>query len=651
MKTFTNNSVKVVIATIVLFFAVGEVKAKVYTTVSDGNWTAASIWSPSKPNPSWGWTDTIIVNHDVNFNTNLTMFGVLIIQSGAELDNTGKNLILSDGAKLVNSGTININKITLDWGAQSMVNNGTTTLATSMIINEGSLVNNSVMSVTAGFTVGYGQSFTNGSSATLTVGGNLYSEGNLQNQGSISVTGNFVNDYDSQYNNSGDVTVVGNFKSYTSGENTGDLTIGGTFLCEGEFSNSSTIDVVGNITVEWECAFSNEGEISTDANFFNSGNMVNEGGTVTVAGSMTNYLTIESSGDIAVTGTFKNDWGGEMEISGELSVGSNFTNLGELENSGDISAGGTFLNDWSCVFNNSGNISSTGNVTNNGTFNNSGVANCAGDFRNEGTVNNTNMIDISGGLNNVWATIENSGILSVVADVTNSGDILNEGAFYVDGSYAGSGDVTGTGNLCHSDGVTDPTGGAKDVNCEICNGDGSPLPVTLVEFTAYHDDNVVRINWKTMTESNSDFFQVLASADGINFKVIATVDAAGNSNKILEYIVVDENPGVGINYYKLQQIDFDGKKLTSNLLEVNIEMVGEIMIYPNPVSLGEDIKVAAENCEVSKANIFDLSGKLVKSVDLNTNVEGFSTSDLSQGTYIIKFETGSQSITKRLMVK
>jgi hypothetical protein len=119
--------------------------------------------------------------------------------------------------------------------------------------------------------------------------------------------------------------------------------------------------------------------------------------------------------------------------------------------------------------------------------------------------------------------------------LTNTGTIHNNGAFFVDGSASStSGTIDGTGNLCNSNGVTDPTGGSKaGVTCPICSGEGSTLPVVLVDFSANVDIRIVTLNWTTASEVNNAYFEVLRSVDGVNYDMVANVKGAGNSNVVV----------------------------------------------------------------------------------------------------------------------
>jgi hypothetical protein len=84
------------------------------------------------------------------------------------------------------------------------------------------------------------------------------------------------------------------------------------------------------------------------------------------------------------------------------------------------------------------------------------------------------------------------------------------------------------------------------------------LPVELISFNATYSDGGILINWKTASEHNSSHFTLEKSRDGEDWTQIYTEQAAGNSNQLLTYNFTDIKSIDGLNYYRLQQYDFDG---------------------------------------------------------------------------------------------
>ncbi|WP_422388756.1 beta strand repeat-containing protein [Hymenobacter cyanobacteriorum] len=115
----------------------------------------------------------------------------------------------------------------------------------------------------------------------------------------------------------------------------------------------------------------------------------------------------------------------------------------------------------------------------------------------------------------------------------------------------------------------------------------TPLPVTLVSFSATRQGSAVQASWATASEKNSAYFVVERSADGRSFGEIARVEAKGNSTARVEYGSLDRSPLGGISYYRLRQVDRDGTTAYSNVATVRFEgKTGEptLVAYPNPAT-------------------------------------------------------------------
>src|SRR5207237_1053002 len=84
-----------------------------------------------------------------------------------------------------------------------------------------------------------------------------------------------------------------------------------------------------------------------------------------------------------------------------------------------------------------------------------------------------------------------------------------------------------------------------------------PLPIQLVSFAGVKDGNNVKLNWKTASEENNDYFDVEKSSNAISFGKLVQVDSkapGGNSLTNLFYETFDNVPAEGNNYYRLKQV-------------------------------------------------------------------------------------------------
>ena len=158
------------------------------------------------------------------------------------------------------------------------------------------------------------------------------------------------------------------------------------------------------------------------------------------------------------------------------------------------------------------------------------------------------------------------------------------------------------------------------------NGNGSPLPISLINFDAQPVLENIELTWTTASETNNDYFKIERSIDGVNFASFALIDGAGNNNTILNYKAMDFEPYEGLSYYRLMQIDFDGKFEYSDVKAVNFikPAQGENWsVYPNPSNLnGINLTTAALKSEFINLSLCDVTGKLVYSKKISTSKQG-----------------------------
>lgn len=153
-----------------------------------------------------------------------------------------------------------------------------------------------------------------------------------------------------------------------------------------------------------------------------------------------------------------------------------------------------------------------------------------------------------------------------------------------------------------------PTSPAQCLNCgkSICVPISAaqlsactPLPIDLFNFYLENLSNRIVINWQTLSEHNNAYFEVQKSSDAKAFETIGTVEAAGNSTDLLSYSFIDDEKN-GVVYYRLKQVDFDGKYVYSQVL--SSENATKTVFYPNPSTGSINLSVINENATVSIIN-------------------------------------------------
>jgi hypothetical protein len=110
----------------------------------------------------------------------------------------------------------------------------------------------------------------------------------------------------------------------------------------------------------------------------------------------------------------------------------------------------------------------------------------------------------------------------------------------------------------------------------------------------------------------------------------------GTSNRTKHYEYIHTSPSIGINYYRIKQVDYNGKYSYSDIVSVRYNGNGETSIYPNPASS----EVTITTTQPTSVQIMDVYGKVLKNQDIS---EGQNTINLSELPYgILIFVVGDQ---------
>lgn len=108
------------------------------------------------------------------------------------------------------------------------------------------------------------------------------------------------------------------------------------------------------------------------------------------------------------------------------------------------------------------------------------------------------------------------------------------------------------------------------------------LPVELISFTAKaNDEGKVLVEWATASEINNDYFVVEKSFDGYSFSKTGVVEGNGNSSGIIHYSFLDNVlTDSRIIYYRLRQVDYDGKFHFSTVIALDFKNLKGWLIQP-----------------------------------------------------------------------
>ncbi len=234
-------------------------------------------------------------------------------------------------------------------------------------------------------------------------------------------------------------------------------------------------------------------------------------------------------------------------------------------------------------------------------------------------------------------------------------------AHYTGGTWQDEGNGSYTGNQTAGS-VTSSTPWTSFSPAAHGSSDGG-LPVELSSFTGYADGNNVMLDWTTASELDNDYFEVHYSVNGVDFERIGTVTGQGTTSFETDYSFEHRNPLIGANYYRLKQVDFDGKFEYSDIIMIRMRKDNgsdsEFSIYPNP-STERTLSLRGINLDAAErvnVEVFDLFGRMVLSSTHISDAQGEMNESLSfgnelaSGTYTVRISAGNLRKNIRLILK
>jgi hypothetical protein len=183
----------------------------------------------------------------------------------------------------------------------------------------------------------------------------------------------------------------------------------------------------------------------------------------------------------------------------------------------------------------------------------------------------------------------------------------------------------------------------------------SMLPIELVSFEAKPNLKDIDIYWTTSSEINTSMFIIEKTTDGQNFTEVGRLKAAGNSSSIINYTLKDKNPIDGNNYYRLVEIDFDGKATSGELISARfMKNFSGLTVIPNPAQNEIGVKFASEKDVEINLSLIDAKGIVVYSNKITADRDGLNTfpvniSELIPGVYSVRLMDTGQNINTRFI--
>lgn len=192
---------------------------------------------------------------------------------------------------------------------------------------------------------------------------------------------------------------------------------------------------------------------------------------------------------------------------------------------------------------------------------------------------------------------------------------------------------------------------------DALNPTAAPLPVTFGEIKGYNKEDGTRLDWTVHTEINVSHYEIERSTDGVSFSKIGSVTAQAKDG-VLYYTYFDAMAAAGVNFYRVRNVDLDGKYSYSAIVKVSGGKAASerTAVYPNPVQNGR-VNLQTGNLVkgIYTIEVFNATGQQVYNKMINhsggTAVHSIQLpATIKAGIYHIQLKGGDVKEVKQFLI-
>ncbi len=163
------------------------------------------------------------------------------------------------------------------------------------------------------------------------------------------------------------------------------------------------------------------------------------------------------------------------------------------------------------------------------------------------------------------------------------------------------------------------------------------LPVNFISFTVIKDNDKARLTWNVAQEQNVDGYEVQRSSNGVQFSKIGYIKAAGSPS----YKFTDEKILNGPNFYRIKNVDLDGKFAYTHIVSINGKKGQFLKLFPIPARTDLYIQ-HHEAINGAQLKISSMEGRIVKVINVAPNAAQtiLNLSTMHPGVYFVSYDSG-----------
>ncbi|MBV4359698.1 T9SS type A sorting domain-containing protein [Pinibacter aurantiacus] len=184
---------------------------------------------------------------------------------------------------------------------------------------------------------------------------------------------------------------------------------------------------------------------------------------------------------------------------------------------------------------------------------------------------------------------------------------------------------------------------------------GGALPVTFLSFKVTDDNGKAYVQWSTTNEIQNDHFEVESCSNGREFQTIAKIyPKEGNAAAMKNYSFVDQKVSNATTYYRIKQVDIDGKFVYSSVATYR----GNDDRSDWNVSYNKSSKMCTvffdlPSGQCADASIYSINGQLILKRSFVTDGADRRqyVINVAPGVYFVKIATQNNVWVKQFMVQ
>lgn len=180
----------------------------------------------------------------------------------------------------------------------------------------------------------------------------------------------------------------------------------------------------------------------------------------------------------------------------------------------------------------------------------------------------------------------------------------------------------------------------------------------ILVFDAFIKDKSIQLDWTITNTSPIQYFTIERSTDDIIYEEISSVSVSATNGEDGKYSVLDLSPLKGTSYYRIKQVNIDGKIYysaveTINFFENLTSYFTIISVFPNPFSNHFTVSFQVPEASIIELYLTNSSGQIITTERITAqkniaNYEYYEKQNLRSGIYVLTLKYGDAVISKKL---